>query len=360
MNMSFSIIIPTCRPWSSVIPLLESINKQSYLRSSKKCKHQILWIFNHPDSSEIKRAQNDFQKNYLKFKDLNIKFLSCDLGVNQARNLGIEFANTDLLFFWDDDCVLQNEFLLENYINLFDQYPELSALGGYYLPPLESSFLQTIYIFQQNNWLNRGYNLRDNSHEYLVGGNFSIRKNNIKNIRFDSSIIFGGSESKFFLDLRQQGLKLRLDEKLSVVHYCLKYTRDSFLFQQFKDVPFVDSIYQWYKMGEKAYLQGQKIEPGYMESDVGAIGIKYVNIRPQIRTTSFKWEFCNYFYQYCFLQGKMKKTAKYSVIKFSFIAALEIIFKHKSRFLLENLFWKYKRSMPGEHTCLTTPPDDSK
>ena len=58
------------------------------------------------------------------------------LGLTQARIAGIEASQGDYLVFVDDDNVLDPDYL-KNTLEIFQQYPDLGAIGGKSLPEFE-------------------------------------------------------------------------------------------------------------------------------------------------------------------------------------------------------------------------------
>ncbi|NUN05047.1 MAG: glycosyltransferase [Bdellovibrio sp.] len=138
------------------------------------------------------------------------------LGVNNARNLGVKKATGEILLFLDSDCELSEPNFLQRHSDLHISYPELSCVGGIYSYSGDAARDLT-YNYIQTRWLLQGqvgdYN------RYLIGGNFSCKKEALLGDSFDPRIAYGGSETEFFLRmLVKSNLKYKLFLDLEVLH----------------------------------------------------------------------------------------------------------------------------------------------
>jgi glycosyltransferase involved in cell wall biosynthesis len=186
----FSVIVPTRGDSQSCQAFLKSLCQVQGLESL-----EILVIINPPQPS--------FELHVPDALRAITKLLFSEAGVNCARNRGIEEAKGDLLFFFDDDCVILAENHFAEHERLHRQEPHTIAWGGHY-KNLGRSEIDEAYNRIQNRWLDMCFNPEDGSHFSLLGGNFSIKRKLITEL-FNPEIVYGGSETDFFLRLYQKG-----------------------------------------------------------------------------------------------------------------------------------------------------------
>lgn len=94
--MKISVIIPTYKPQSYLWECLDSLRNQTFPKSD----FEIFLILNgckDPYQSQI--------ENYLLIHEIcNLRLIQTDqLGVSNARNIGLDCANGDYITFIDDD-----------------------------------------------------------------------------------------------------------------------------------------------------------------------------------------------------------------------------------------------------------------
>lgn len=165
-------------------------------------------------------------------------------GVNSARQLGLDSTTGAFVFFFDDDVQIANPNLIQTHIAHHTNTPDIFAVGGYYSSPQSSRLFAELYLNRQIQWLNESYtDFSKTRSNYLIGGHFSVKRSLLQKhqIKFDTQIVFGSSETDFFLSARQKGLELMLI-KNSVLH-------------TIKDSPF-NLILKVYKQGSgKRYIE---------------------------------------------------------------------------------------------------------
>lgn len=224
---TISVIIPTHRRSDKLNLLLRSIYEQNFDKES----YQVLVVSNLKDHKTQKVYKSWEDKFYdLKYFEVGLK------GVNLARNMGIRFSGCDVLYFIDDDCVIDNKNHFRHLLDLHNSKPNLTGIGGGYV--VRSSCIrphQWIYVKGQEHWMNRVFN--ESNSLQLIGGNASYKSIVFrKGFVFDSEIIFGGSEIGFNNELRSFGYKLGSFSSLNVSHLVS------------------DSVYSFLK---KSFQQGQ-------------------------------------------------------------------------------------------------------
>ena len=205
--MTLSIIIPTHKRAFQAQMLLNSIAKQNFAYKDL----QLLLISNLKDKT-LRKVTAHWNRVFFDFKYLEVGAK----GVNKARNLGIRFARGDILYFLDDDCILDDKDHLNKL--LLEHEKSAIGIGGGYKAFNNSHGLKKFYQENANQWMQSSALPKDKSSQ-LVGGNASYKKKVFdKGFYFDSSIIFGGSEESFNQALIKQGWTLLFIDKLSCLH----------------------------------------------------------------------------------------------------------------------------------------------
>lgn len=202
MNCRISVIIPQHHDEDSLERLIKSLNQQE-----TDFSFDIIVISN-PPSPRAEALLRDF-KNVTHVQ-------TADVGVNIARNLGLENASGELVLFLDSDCELRSEDFLKRHNQLHSAYPAVSCIGGGYT--YEGSAIRDLaYNYIQMKWLLQGQD--GDFNRYLIGGNFSCKRHHLDGVRFDPQITYGGSETEFFLRVGgEKGLIFKLISNLVVLH----------------------------------------------------------------------------------------------------------------------------------------------
>jgi glycosyltransferase involved in cell wall biosynthesis len=102
--MKFSLIICTINRTKEVEKLLTSLMNQSYNN------FEIIIVDQNKDDRVLKIIE--------KFSDLTIRYLTSEIGLSKARNIGLKSSIGNLVGFPDDDCPYPRK-LLENIDNFF-------------------------------------------------------------------------------------------------------------------------------------------------------------------------------------------------------------------------------------------------
>jgi GT2 family glycosyltransferase len=189
-----SIVIPTVKNAPGLLRLLSSL---SLLKGIETC--EVLVVQNPPET-----------RPPLKFSSscFNVRFLNSDRGANLARNCGIKQASGKYIFFFDDDCCIEDPDLLDRHLSAHKENPWAFAVGGFY-KNLNPSPVAKAYEKIQNNWLKKNRLDTQGECSTLLGGHMSLKR--IENMPlFDESIIYGGTETEFFFRLRHRGFRFLL------------------------------------------------------------------------------------------------------------------------------------------------------
>lgn len=199
-----SVVIPLTTDSKYVTEVLQVLDLQAQVN------FEVLLVLN-PASSNWPRLASHFS--------FPIMRLHSAKGANQARNEGLRKAQSDLVLFLDSDCVPARLDFLARYVELMNQHPHLTGVGGRYsLFPEANSMAQT-YNFLQMQWVHEGLYNAQNECLNLLGGNLVLRKSLLKDELFDANLIFGGTERELLQRLHQQGHRFAFFENQVVYHY---------------------------------------------------------------------------------------------------------------------------------------------
>lgn len=215
MSPILSVIIPTLGHSSSLSLLLQSIGQQNFDFSQL----EVILILNGADF----RVKNEIEKQF-EGLPYSTRLISLnEKSASRARNEGLAVARGEILFFLDDDCEVHVKNTFKYHVDQHMQNPQMFALGGGYLLPLNSGFFDEIYNLIQMSWFVRGQKqskeaLKDT--QYLLGGHFSVKSSMVRqnHIDFDNSIAYGGSESAFFKKAALLGLSMKATS-IEVTHH---------------------------------------------------------------------------------------------------------------------------------------------
>lgn len=178
------------------------------------------------DLAEDKYELLVISENYLPLVDklilehdfLNFKYLQTGRrGVNYSRNMGLEHASGEFIYFLDDDCELIRSQQLNLIVDQLTNTPNIDGIGGAYILGPDAGIFEKAYHAVAETWFQQHF-LHGVYTDRLFGGNAAYNLRAIGKLRFDERIRFGGAEEEFNAQLVRLGHKLLADEKLSVRH----------------------------------------------------------------------------------------------------------------------------------------------
>lgn len=146
MNISNSIIICTRNRPADIIQVLNSIETQT------EKPNEIIIV----DSSDNQLLNlPDFVNNFsaIKFPQTNLIYKHTEPGLTYQRNIGVKAATCDIIHFFDDDVVLENNYLQEMN-KIFIEHPQYAGGMGTIenIPANKKSFnlfLRKIFMLQR-------------------------------------------------------------------------------------------------------------------------------------------------------------------------------------------------------------------
>lgn len=203
-DLLISVIIPTHRRLKLLKDLVGSLEQQSLFPVT-----EVLVVANLPEPETEK---------FVLERGLNFKYFSVGaIGVNKARNFGIENASGKILIFLDDDCFLSDSNYLKKIWTLHSENPQSSAIGGVYTLSGVRNPASEAYHWIAEHWL---WNSLEEGHRTrnLIGGNCSFKKNSLGDLRFNEDIVFGGAETELFQRMYNLNQILLFFPQLQVEH----------------------------------------------------------------------------------------------------------------------------------------------
>ncbi len=190
-----SIVTVTWNRKNEVMTTLESIYAQNY-------KHfEVILI----DNASTDDTQESVKKNY---PDVRYYYMSENLGATGGRNVGIEKAEGNVIFFLDSDASLAPE-TLGAIVNKFNSDPSLGAVAC----KIVNAFTND---FDGAGWVWSELDKEDRDKEFLSfsfsEGGVAIRKDALKDVGSFWDFLFFGREG--------EELSLRLWDKGYKIIYC--------------------------------------------------------------------------------------------------------------------------------------------
>lgn len=213
MTPLLSVVIPTLGQSPHLRGLLERLQRQTTTFS-----FHVLVVANVP-SQALRKLVNSMGDRRSRFQKQFEYLETGRLGVNLARNKGLERAQGSIVLFLDDDTILESDSFLSEHVERHQAYPEAAAVGGPYHLAAQHSFWDEVYHQIANEWLLQ-HSIRQGRTTQLLGGNLSLKKEILEKHgwKFDEPIAFGGAESGLCSRLTQAGYDLVFEPALSVGH----------------------------------------------------------------------------------------------------------------------------------------------
>ena len=202
-----SVIIPTFRRQKTLRDLLGSIERQL-----SEVAFEVIVVANLPEVGLKKKVES--YGPHFRFHETG------RLGVNIARNKGLDLAKGRIVLFLDDDTYLTDREFIQKHYLAHEKYPGAIAIGGPYSPKAAMTTVETAYHWILEHHLNSVRLERDEA-RLLAAGNASFKRERLEaRHRFDDRVVTGASEESFFASLRREQNIFLLLGSLVVEHRC--------------------------------------------------------------------------------------------------------------------------------------------
>ncbi len=200
-----SVVIPTRKGSRRLGDLLVSI-----LRQQTPPPFEVLVVANSPKTA-VERLMTGLDPRFRCFS-------AGQPGVNHARSLGLREAKGEIVLFLDEDCFLEEPFILRRHFDLHKRHPDAIGVGGRYALKRRSTTVEQAYHWIGDHWLSASKTDRERTMN-LIGGNASFKADPLRaSYRFNDSIAFDETEADLNMRLFLSGRELILSERLGVEH----------------------------------------------------------------------------------------------------------------------------------------------
>ena len=164
------------------------------------------------------------------FSDLCLKtFVLPQSGsLEGLRNQAFEKIPSGILFFIDEDVILQNPFHLKTLVSFHQRNPSWAVIGGGYVSSTECSFWGRAYNLVSRLWM-------EENPGFVPAGNLSVKTARLtETCRFKSPLRkgFGGEEIYFFNQLKSLNRPFFARRELTALHIA-RHTFREFLYRAF-------------------------------------------------------------------------------------------------------------------------------
>lgn len=218
-----SVIIPTYNRSEKLVLVLEALNKQSLPPD----RYEALVVDNNSQDNTKEAVQWCIQR----FPGLNLRYLfEKKQGLNFARNLGVQQAQTDVLVFLDDDAIPETGWL-QALLSVYED-TKIGCVGGKITPGFPKNARLPRWLSPIFNGYFSGFDPGGNQNKELTengyfpyGANISFKKEaiisagffNPKLDRCGGNLIAGG-ETEMCLKIRRLGWKILYTPHATVHH----------------------------------------------------------------------------------------------------------------------------------------------
>ncbi|MCM2280476.1 MAG: glycosyltransferase family 2 protein [Bdellovibrionaceae bacterium] len=204
-GLQLSLVIPTRRGASQLGDLLVSI-----LRQQSPPSFEVLVVANVFDA----RVEQMVLGLGSRFR----YFSTGKIGVNHARNIGLNEARGQVTLFLEDDAFLEEPLVLKRHYDLHQKTPTAIAIGGRYTLKRRATAVEQAYHWVIDHRLSSSKIDGERTTD-LCGGNTSFKTAALRAaFSFNEEIVFGGADTDLNTRLHLAGHELILSERLGVEH----------------------------------------------------------------------------------------------------------------------------------------------
>lgn len=200
-----STIIITHNRYNLLKQCLDSILNQH------KYKSDEIIVIDDGSTDQTRATIKNLQKRYKSIK----YFYQKHKGYSAARNLGLKNAKGEIIFFTDDDCIVEKGWF-RKILKRFEENPSLAAVGGSILPLTDSKISWASYILNFSSWYPQG---KTRYVKDIPTTNIAYRKKMIEGLYFpDLPKNVSYEDSLFNFELTKNGKKMLFDPTIKVYH----------------------------------------------------------------------------------------------------------------------------------------------
>ncbi len=210
VNCEVTVVIPTLGQSPHLRGLLERLKRQR-----ADFLFEVLVVANLPQQ-QLRTMVNSMGAN----SQVAFGYLETGrLGVNFARNKGLERARGDIVLFLDDDMILDNDTFVADHASCHRLNDSAVAVGGPYRLTGSHSLWDAVYQNIAHDWLRRQATNNFGTTQ-LLGGNLSLKKRAMlfNSWSFDEAIGFGGAETGLCTRIACAGHRLLFFRELEIGH----------------------------------------------------------------------------------------------------------------------------------------------
>lgn len=267
-SLQLSIVIPTIKGSDQLHATLHSILQQQAPPS-----FEVIVVSNFPHT--------ELEQNLLRWDRRFKYFCSGELGVNKARNEGLNQARGEIVLFLDDDMWIEDKLFLKKHYDSHQKYPSAIGVGGPCALKRNANVFEAAYhwILNSNLYLARIDEVRCTE---LAGGNSSFKTLALKSaFEFEQEIDFGGAATDLHARLTAAGLELVFNEKLLIEHR-----------PRFEITGFIKRAYMQGRSTKVRQLQG--IQPSWRFYGTNATRERYMQEHSGVMTRGLRFAFWLY------------------------------------------------------------------
>ncbi len=222
-----SVIICCYNSAEVIVPTLQALSAQ---RVPPGFGYEIIVVDNNCTDDTVQRVEKTWENASIHLQIVN----EPQPGLIYARKTGVSKARFDIILFIDDDNILEPDWI-ERLLDMYSQWPEVGAIGGYNEPLFESG--------EKPAWFDKFASMYacTPSHENpgvsdfkqtLFGAGLSLRTKAARSV-FDSPLplflvgrtqdaLIRGEDSEICLRIALMGWKLWYECTINLKHYILK------------------------------------------------------------------------------------------------------------------------------------------
>jgi len=260
MNEKVSVIIPTKNRKEDLFLTLDSVFNQTLL------PFEIIIVDQSADRTDYTPTRKLADTKNIQFK---VIYNPSIRGLTQARNVGLDNIQGDIVLFLDDDLVLDENYI-RNVLKTFSEpcYQDVAGVGGVVELLRGNKKFGFNHFFKLGHFSDAREKIKEKplgiyESRYLWGGSMSLKREDIQGLRFDENMTgYSHGEDMDFCYRLSQKYRLVINNRAICVHkkspigrYAGKRITNDVLFHYYffrKNLPFTLNnlaIFIWLNLG---------------------------------------------------------------------------------------------------------------